>query len=228
MEENVKDTVPITPDNGEIEKGVQSGEAGRGEGGTQLNRDESGDSAGTGDMPQGTDEKLDALKQALSVLQGLTEDISFKLDHNQRQEELISKLHDENQSYKSGVHQKLVMPLVKEIIFLIDTYTQLYKNHTEKGSEIDTPKLLKQFGEIVDDLENVLFKNGFDSYESEEGSPVDFARQKILKTVPTADPKKDKTVCELLKKGFILEDKIIRQEQVSCYKFEENPSTKKE
>jgi molecular chaperone GrpE (heat shock protein) len=230
MEENVKASEPITPDNGETEEGVQSGEAGGGKTDTQPGRlDESGDSTGTGDIPQGTDEKLDALKQALSALQELTENISFKIDHDKHREELIDKLHDENQSYKSDLYKKLLMPLVNEIIYLIDGYTQLRKVYAEKDiSQIDTQKLLKQFGEVADDLENALYKNGIEPYEAEEGTVVDFARQKILKTVPTDDPKKDKTVCDRLKKGFILEEKIIRQEQVSCYKFEENLSTKKE
>jgi molecular chaperone GrpE len=121
------------------------------------------------------------------------------------------------------------MPLVNEIIFLIDGYTQLRKGYAEKEmSEIDTKKLLKQFGEVADDLENALYKNGIEAYEAEEGAMVDFSKQKIIRTVPTNDPEKDKTVCLRLKKGFILEDKIIRQEQVSCYKFEEQPLNKKE
>jgi molecular chaperone GrpE (heat shock protein) len=214
--------VPETesPDNGELEDSIKSPGTAGAPGGTppEGRRDLTED----GDMPQSTDEKFSALKNGLSALQALTEEISHKLDHNQHREELITKLHDENQSYKSGLYKKLLLPLVNEIIFLIDGYTQLRDGYAKKDiSEIETQKLLKQFGEIVDDLENALSKNGIESYSAEEGTAVDTGRQKILKTVPTDDPKKDKTVCVPLKKGFILEDKIIRQEQVSCYKFEE-------
>jgi molecular chaperone GrpE (heat shock protein) len=170
----------------------------------------------------GIGEKFDVLKQDISALRELTENISFRLEHNKRKEELIDKLHTENQGYKNGMYQKLVMPFVNENIFLIDNYTKLVKGYESKdASEIGVKKLLRQLGDIVEDLENSLYKNGIEAYEAEIGTPVDFSKQKIIKTVPTEDLKKDKTVCESLKKGFILDEKIIRQEQISCYKYEE-------
>lgn len=169
------------------------------------------------------------LELSLSGLRELTENMSSQLERNRRLEEHIDKLHAENQNYKSGLLKKILMPFVNEIIFMIDNYAQLNKNYAEKDiSQIDTAKLLKQFGDIVGDLENALYKNGVEAYESEEGAAVDFVRQKVVKTVLTDDPQKHKTVCARVKKGFTLEDKIIRQEQVSCYKFENNPSTKQE
>jgi molecular chaperone GrpE len=160
--------------------------------------------------------RLDSIKQ-------LTENIAFQLEHNKRKEELIDKLHAENQGYKNGMYQKLVMPFVNENIFLIDNYTKLCKGYEGKDtSEIDVNKLLRQLGDIVEDLENTLYKNGIEAYESEVGAEVDFAKQKIVKTVLTNEQEKDKTVCESLKKGFVLDEKIIRQEQISCYKYEVN------
>jgi len=173
--------------------------------------------------------ELDTLKGDISALRELTESISLKLDNNQHREGLIDRLHAENQSYKSDMYRKLLMPLVNEIIFIIDNYTQLGRSYADKNiSEIDTEKLLKQFGGIVEDLENALYKNGIEAYEAGEGSAVDFTKQKVIKTVSTDNPEKDKTVCSRLKKGFIMEEKIIRQEQVSCYKYENNLSPKQE
>ena len=171
--------------------------------------------------------RLDALELGIAGIRELSESVSFQLCDNKRREELIDKLHAENQAYRSDLYKKLMMPLVNEIIFLVDNYTKLFRNYAGKdASEISAAKLLRQLGDIVEELENALYKNGIEAYESEDGSAVDLTKQKITKTIPTDDPKKDRTVCERLKKGFILEEKIIRQEQVSCYKYENNLTAK--
>ena len=112
------------------------------------------------------------------------------------------------------------MPFVNEIISLIDVYSKLYKAYSNTDiSEIDTANLLKQFGNISEDLEELLNKNGTEAF-SVENETVDFSKQKVIKTVPTSEQEKDKTVCERLKKGFMMDGKIIRQEWISCYKYE--------
>lgn len=156
-----------------------------------------------------------------NLIEDLSSQFQSKLKYDKHKEEIIDRLHSENQSYKNDLFKKIIMPFVTEVILLIDDYTSLYKKHSEiEITELDTEKLLKQFGSIPDDLEELLYKNGIESYTNEEDT-VDFAKQKVVKTVPTEIPEKDKTICERIKKGYLLEGKIIRQEQVSCYKFEE-------
>ena len=180
-------------------------------------------------LPDDVEKRLGSLELNLSGVREVVEAISCKLDSNQHREGLIDKLHAENQHLKSGIYQKLMLPFVNEIIFLIDDYTKLRKNYEGKEvAEIDTGELLKQFCGIVDDLEDALCKNGIEAHESATGSVADFAKQRIIKTVPSDKPEKDKTVCACLKKGFVFEGKIIRQEQVSCYKYETTLSGKEE
>ena len=160
----------------------------------------------------------------LTIIKELISDLSdqfeSKIKYDKHKEEIIDKLHSENQAFKNDIYKKLILPLVNEIIFMLDDYSTLFKKHSESEiSDIDVSKLLKQFGSISEDLENLLYKNGIDVY-SIEGEQFDSSKQKVIKTIPTDDPLKDKTVCEKLKKGFVLDGKIIRMEHVSCYKFE--------
>ncbi|MDR0537644.1 MAG: nucleotide exchange factor GrpE [Tannerellaceae bacterium] len=160
------------------------------------------------------------LSEIKNLLSELSSQFESKLKYDKHKDEIIDKLHAENQAYKNDLLKKIVMPFVNEIIFLIDDYSNLLKKYTETDiSEIDTTKLLKQFGNIPDDLEELLNKNGIESFNV-EGEVIDFAKQKVIKTVSTNIPEKDKTVCDQIKKGFIMDGKIIRQEFVSCYKFE--------
>lgn len=160
----------------------------------------------------------------LTLIKNLISDLSAqfesKIKYDKHKEEIIDKLHSENQAFKNDLYKKLILPLVNEIIFMLDDYSTLFKKHSESDiTEVDVPKLLKQFGGVSEDLENLLYNNGIDVY-SVEGEQFDSSKQKVIKTIPTDDPLKDKTVCEKLKKGFVLDGKIIRMEHVSCFKFE--------
>jgi molecular chaperone GrpE len=162
------------------------------------------------------------LSEIKDLLFELSSQFDSKLKYDKHKDEIIDKLHAENQAYKNDLIKRTIMPFVNEIIFLIDDYSNLFKKYSDMDiSEVDTAKLLKQFGNIPDDLMELLNKNGIESFSGEgEGEDVDFSKQKVIKTVPTNDPEKDKTVCEVIKKGFMMDGKIIRQEYVSCYKFE--------
>jgi len=171
-------------------------------------------------------QKASIVNPELTLIKELISDLSLqfesKIKYDKHKEEIIDKLHSENQAFKNDLYRKLILPLVNEIIFMLDDYSILFKKHSESDiNEVDVPKLLKQFGGISEDLENLLYKNGIDVY-SVEGEQFDSSKQKVIKTIPTDDPLKDKTVCEKLKKGFVLDGKIIRMEHVSCYKFEKS------
>jgi molecular chaperone GrpE len=169
-------------------------------------------------------QKESIVNPELTLIKDLISDLSAqfesKIKYDKHKDEIIDKLHSENQAFKNDLYKKLILPLVNEIIFMLDDYSILFKKHSESDiNEVDVPKLLKQFGGISEDLENLLYKNGIDVY-SIEGEQFDSSKQKVIKTIPTDDPLKDKTVCEKLKKGFVLDGKIIRMEHVSCFKFE--------
>ena len=160
------------------------------------------------------------LSEIKDLLIDLSKNFESKLKYDKHKDEIIDKLHAENQSYKNDLLKKTVMPFVNEVIFLIDDYSNLYKKYSNTDiSEIDNAKLLKQFGNILEDLEELLIKNGIEAF-SVENETVDFSKQKIIKTVPTSEQDKDKTVCERFKKGFMMDGKMIRQEWISCYKYE--------
>jgi molecular chaperone GrpE len=160
------------------------------------------------------------LLQIKELIIALLSQFESKIKYDKHKEDIIDKLHNENQNFKNDIYKKLLLPLVNEIIILIDDYATLFKKHCENNiNEIDVSKLLKQFGSISEDLENLLYKNGIDVLNV-EGKQLDPSKQKVIKIILTDDPNKDKIVIEKLKKGFVWDGKIIRMEYVSCYKFE--------
>lgn len=70
------------------------------------------------------------------------------------------------------------------------------------------------------DIEDILYTQGVESYESED-SQFQKMEQKIVRTIKTNDLSKDKQIAEVLGKGYKWDERIIRKEQVSVYVYEE-------
>ncbi|MCL2073557.1 MAG: nucleotide exchange factor GrpE [Marinilabiliaceae bacterium] len=167
--------------------------------------------------PSANNVELSELKEMLS---DLSKQFEQKLKYDKHKEGIIDKLHAENQEYKNDLLKKFLSPFIHKVILLIDDYTTLYKKHSETDiSEINVPKLLKLFGSFSEDLEALLNDNGVEAFMV-EGENIDFLKQKIVETVATDLAEKDKTVCRRIKKGFMMDGKIIRPEHISCYKYE--------
>jgi molecular chaperone GrpE len=176
----------------------------------------------TDEIPQNESSIPGDLSKIKESITDLVSQFESKLKYDKHKDEIIDKLHDENQLLRNDLYKKLVLPFINEIIFIIDDYSILFRKHSQTDvKDLDVAKLLKQFGGISDDLENVLEKNGIEPFSC-DGDHLDSSKQKIIKTIPTDDPNMDKIICERVKKGYIMEAKVIRQEQVTCYKYEKS------
>ena len=171
---------------------------------------------------ENTEQKLVYLElnKLTNLFNDLLNDFNIKLKYDKHKETIIDKLHAENQILKDNLYKKIMMPIVNNLILLIDDYTKLTNEYNNKISEeSDTYKqLLKHFGNVVEDLINVLTNIGVDELVT-TNDKLDATKQKVIKIENTEDPLLDKTIFNKIKKGFIFEDKIVRPEMVSCYKY---------
>ena len=155
-----------------------------------------------------------------NLLNNLSNDFNIKLKYDKHKDIIIDKLHAENQILKDNLYKKIMIPIVNNLIILIDDYTKLTIEYNNKISdESDNYKqLLKHFGNIIEDLTYVLSVIGVEELITTHDK-LDATKQKVIKIVNTDNPTLDKTICEKIKKGFTFEDKIMRPEIVSCYKY---------
>jgi molecular chaperone GrpE len=157
------------------------------------------------------------LELLVTKLDALQAEFQSKLKYDQHKEKIIDNLHSELQKYKSDLIKKLLQPMIMDVIHAIDDFNKLTRHYTQQAPEdIDPQKLLKLIATIPEDLEHLLYRQGVESFKCSE--PVfNPSRQRALKTLPTSDPSKDKTIAQSLRQGYEWEGKVLRPEMVEVY-----------
>ena len=160
--------------------------------------------------------KLDMLNESLEKLGA---DFNSKIRYDQKKEEIIDNLHREVQEYKNDLVKSLTRPIIMDVIHTIDDINKLTVEHKSKDpSELEPLKLIGQMEDISSDLEEILYRQGVDPFDSHLPA-YDPKRQKVVKKEDTDDPSKDKTISKQVRKGYEWEGKVLRQEMVNVYVY---------
>jgi molecular chaperone GrpE len=158
--------------------------------------------------------KLDSLDGQLGKLQT---EFDGKLKYDQHKEKIIDQLHREVQEYKNDLTKNLLRPMIVDIIHTIDDIGKLVNSHKKTPpAELNPQKLIRQMEDISADLEDILFRQGVEAFNSARPE-YDAKRQKIINTETTGDQSKDKTVSKRNRDGYEWDGKVLRQEMVSVY-----------
>jgi len=172
---------------------------------------------------------ISELKPILTTLEEkldlLTQNVDFELKKSaEKKQEQIDKLYEENQEYKEGIHEKFKKSLILAVIGQIDAAFKTISHFgNQEFSEENYSKLLKNYNEIAVDFQDSLSQS-FDvvAFDSEKDTPFDPKCQRSLKTVPTEDETKHKTISKSLRQGYELVNAdgtktLLRLEMVEVY-----------
>lgn len=162
---------------------------------------------------------LSGIIEIKNDFQSLQQSFESKIKYDSSKERIIDSLHRELQTYREGLHFKIMRPLFFDLIEMHDDLTNLLKYHLNGESESDNlSKLLQSLSSFQDTIESVLERHGVIAY-NETGDQFAPQRQRVLRAEITDDPTKDRLVYEHLRKGFEYEGRVLRPETVSLYKF---------
>jgi len=165
------------------------------------------------------------LQQELGMLHSqlaeLKAEFAGKLKYDAHKDKIIDKLHQELQEYKQDIVKKHILSIVLDVVKVADDIRKwLTYFRSLDVSQRDPVKLFRYLEAIPSDLEDIFYWQGVKPYtgKDDEFNP---AKQRAIKKIPTDDVTKDKTVAKSLRPGYEWEDKIIRQEMVAVYVYEE-------
>jgi molecular chaperone GrpE (heat shock protein) len=164
-------------------------------------------------------------------IDSLTQNVDFGTKFAEKKQEQIDKLYKENQEYKQGIHEKLKKSLILAVIEQIDAAQKTISHFGDREfSEENYRKLLANYGEIATDFQDKL-EQSFDviAFNCEENTPFDAKHQKSLKTIPTEDETKHKTISKSLRQGYEMTNAdgtqtILRLEMVEVYIYQPSQS----
>lgn len=170
------------------------------------------------DLRQG----LVALGQKVTRLE---HNFDTKIMYDQSKDETIDALHRELQDYREGMAFVHLRPLVSDLLALHDDLDDLLAGFAaqfpEQAEQDGVRTLVNSVDTVREDLIYMLEKYGFEVFEN-PGDAVDRKVQRVQSTVPTDDAALDRMVARRLRKGVRYEDRIVRPEVVTAYRYTED------
>jgi len=166
-----------------------------------------------------------SLKHQLDTIQAqldeLKDEFAGKLKYDAHKDKIIDKLHQELQEYKQDIVKKHILSIVLDVVKVADDIRKwLAYFRSLDVSQRDPVKLFRYLEAIPSDLEDIFYWQGVKPYINREG-PFNPTKQRAIKKVPTDDLSKDKTIAKSIRPGYEWENKVIRQEMVSVYVYED-------
>ncbi len=173
--------------------------------------------------PDGIARQLEGIATSLQELRG---EFASKLRYDEGRQIVIDRQYEELERFRKEEAEKHSRAIVHDLISEIDS---VEKNAAFYQGMEPTPenfsKLLRLFNSFSEDLRDLLENNDIITYRSEAGSPFNAKRQRVLKTIPTADAVLDRSVAQSLRWGFeTTEGRLIRHELVAVYVCKPAPS----
>ena len=134
-------------------------------------------------------------------------------------EQVIDRLHEENQQLRGGIAKIILEPVVADLIRLDDQLTREVRRLEADGQD---PQLLWSFAE---DVRQILDRCGIDVFSAEPGDPFDRDRHRALAVVACQDESRHNTVAEVVAAGFAEREngRVRRPVQARFYQYIPGP-----
>ncbi|MDR3108965.1 MAG: hypothetical protein LBU65_04655 [Planctomycetaceae bacterium] len=167
---------------------------------------------------------LTALQPELKHLADvLAEETAFNKQFHTEKQKLIDKLYDENRQYSNNIIDEFKEQLLRAIVEQLDDADDKIAAFGQKPCTPESySALLKSFTELADDFRDVLQKQlNFTYFKDEAGAKIDLKRHKIIRSLPTTEPQKDKTIAVAKRFGYAdTAGNVIQKETVDSYCYE--------
>jgi molecular chaperone GrpE len=173
------------------------------------------------ETPRLLPDDLNAIHDALTTLddqfQHLRGDFTTKIKYDESKDRVIDTLHQELTAHRDGLTFNILRPIALDLLMFYDDATCLIDDLTNNNEAEDNP-LLGHFVGMAEDVESILSRYGFDIFQLPDDN-FDKKRQRAQRRLTTDDPDQDLKVAQRLKCGLRYEERIVRPEVVTVYRY---------
>jgi molecular chaperone GrpE (heat shock protein) len=156
------------------------------------------------------------------VLSGINSELAGLHTQAKFLNEVIDRLHAENERLRNAESNRAVQPALRELIKLADDWRSRESALRERDG--DSEDLLRLCGEIVEDVTLVLERQGVDEFHPEPGAEFDRREQRAVGTRPTDDSELDGRIAESRRPGYRAGAHVVRFAEVVLLKFTPPPA----
>ncbi|PAU68395.1 nucleotide exchange factor GrpE [Bifidobacterium criceti] len=153
-------------------------------------------------------------EQIIARLDGIDQLIAQRLQYDDVKEKVIDRQHAELAELREGLKRDLMRPMLYDLAQTLDDMRKAKESYATQGVDAAV--------DVIDDIEGMLVylleKNDVEQVMSAEGDPFT-SKQRMLKTVPTPDAAKAKTVAASVAPGYMWGEEPLFKEKVHVYKF---------
>ena len=140
-----------------------------------------------------------------------------KILTDKHKNEMFDNMHKELIDFRNDASSKPIVSMALDVIALMDSIPKIKARVMSKPEEERAGAAGKQMDGIQEELQDILYRAGFENYQC-EGNKVDIKKQKIIGYVPSEDAALENQVAERLGDGFEYNGRIIRAERIKVYK----------
>lgn len=161
---------------------------------------------------------IDNIYQAIAQLQ---KDFEVKVKYDESKERTINALHKELQDYREDMVFKILRPLIMDITSIYDHLQLLTKKYGNLSESNSANSIASELTSFTEEIEEIVSRYGFEFYQN-DSETYDRSKQKAQKIINTDDSTLDKQIVEHLRMGLQYQERIVRPETVSVYRYVSN------
>lgn len=167
-------------------------------------------------------ESLNSMKEMLSSLEksmsSLQKDFDTKIKYDKSKDSTIDSLHRELQTYREDLAFKFLRPLVLNFTRLTDQMRSLSAKYKAPDRSPEAVEFADELDNFILDIEEAISLHGFEFFQVED--PIfDRSQQKAQKSIDTDNYELDKHIAERIKVGLRYQEKVVRPEHVTVYRY---------
>jgi molecular chaperone GrpE len=157
----------------------------------------------------------DRLSNSMSVLQ---RDFETKIKYDQSKDGTIDALHRELQTYREDLAFKFLRPLALDLTRLTDRMRSLASKYKKTDQSVEAGNFIEDLDDFILDIQEAISLHGFEFFQVED-EVFDRSRQKAQKVINTDNQEQDKHIAERMQVGLRYEERVVRPELVSVYRY---------
>jgi molecular chaperone GrpE (heat shock protein) len=133
--------------------------------------------------------------------------------------EILDRLHAENERLRRGESQQLLQPLFRDLMKLADDWTAMAESWDSK--ETATPAdVARKCRDVAEDAGLILTRHGVDGFVPAIGAPIERRQHRVVGTVRTESPELNNTVVEVRRTGYVYGEKVVKFAEVIAARHE--------
>lgn len=166
----------------------------------------------------------DNIDHLIQEMHNLREDFDTKVKYDESKERTIDALHKELQTYREGLHYKILRPIIMDLISMHDDLDRILEDIASKEYGI-SQTMLRNLQSFQESIEETLRRYEVETF-SVEGDTLVAGKQRIMKVIEVGDSMLDRHIAHRVRKGFEYEKRLLRPEIVDIYRYNANLQVK--